>query len=129
MTRVVAITHDFHVSAVSRYIPERSNRNIPVFFFAYWVSITNKGIKPAQLLNRYWHITDADGRINEVKGEGIVGEKPHFQPGQNFEYNSFCPLPTEFGFMQGHYDMAGEDETSFQIEIPQFRLSIPNSAN
>ena len=129
MTRVVAITNDFHVSAVSRYIPERSNRNIPVFFFAYWVSITNKGIKPAKLLNRYWHITDADGRINEVKGEGIVGEKPHFQPGQNFEYNSFCPLPTEFGFMQGHYDMVGEDETSFQIDIPQFRLSIPNSAN
>ena len=129
MTRVVAITHDFHVSAVSRYIPKRSNRNIPVFFFAYWVSITNKGIKPAQLLNRYWHITDADGRINEVKGEGIVGEKPHFQPGQNFEYNSFCPLPTEFGFMQGHYDMVGEDETIFQIDIPQFRLSIPNSAN
>ena len=129
MTRVVAITHDFHVSAVSRYIPKRSNRNIPVFFFAYWVSITNKGIKPAQLLNRYWHITDADGRINEVKGEGIVGEKPHFQPGQNFEYNSFCPLPTEFGFMQGHYDMVCEDETSFQIDIPQFRLSIPNSAN
>ena len=129
MTRVVAITHDFHVSAVSRYIPERSNRNIPVFFFAYWVSITNKGIKPAQLLSRYWHITDADGRINKVNGEGIVGEQPHFQPGQNFEYNSFCPLPTEFGFMQGHYDMVGEDETSFQIDIPQFRLSIPNSAN
>ena len=129
MTRVVAVTHDFHVSAVSRYIPERSNRNIPVFFFAYWVSITNKGIKPAQLLNRYWHITDADGRINEVNGEGIVGEQPHIQPEQNFEYNSFCPLPTGFGFMQGHYDMIGEDNTSFQIDIPQFRLSIPNSAN
>ena len=129
MTRVVAITQDFHVSAISRYIPERSNRNIPVFFFAYWVSITNKGIKPAQLLSRYWHITDADGRINKVNGEGIVGEQPLFQPGQNYEYNSFCPLPTEFGFMQGHYDMVGEDETSFQIDIPQFRLSIPNSAN
>ena len=129
MTGVLAITHDFHVSAVSRYIPERSNRNIPVFFFAYWVSITNKGIKPAQLLSRYWHITDADGRINKVNGEGIVGEQPHFQPGQNFEYNSFCPLPTEFGFMQGHYDMVGENEKSFQIDIPQFRLSIPNSAN
>ena len=129
MTRVAAITHDFHVSAISRYIPERSNRNIPVFFFAYWVSITNKGIKPAQLLNRYWHITDADGRINKVNGEGIVGEQPHFHPGQNYEYNSFCPLPTEFGFMQGHYDMVSEDDTSFQIDIPPFRLSIPNSAN
>ena len=129
MTRVIAITHNFHVSAVSRYVPERSNRNIPVFFFAYWISITNKGIKPAQLLSRYWHITDADGRINEVNGEGIVGEQPHFHPGVNFEYNSFCPLPTEFGFMQGHYDMVSEDDTSFQIDIPQFRLSIPNSAN
>ena len=129
MTRVVAITNDFHVSAVSRYIPERSNLNIPIFFFAYWVSITNKGNKPAQLRNRYWHITDADGRINEVNGEGILGEQPYFQPGQNVEYNSFCPLPTEFGFMEGHYEMMGEDETSFQIDIPQFRLSIPNSAN
>lgn len=129
MTRVIAITHDFHVSAVSRYIPERSNRGIPVFLFSYWISITNKGRKTAQLLNRYWHITDADGRINEVNGEGIVGEKPHFQPGQNFEYNSFCPFPTEFGFMQGHYDMLGEDGTSFHIDIPQFRCSIPNSAN
>ena len=129
MTSVVAITHDFHVSAVSRYIPERSNRDIPVFFFAYWISITNKGSKPAQLINRYWHITDADGRINEVSGEGVVGEQPHLQPGQNFEYNSFCPLPTEFGFMEGHYSMVGENETDFQIDIPQFRLSIPNSAN
>ncbi len=129
MTRVIAITHDFHVSAMSRYIPERSNQDVPVFFFSYWVSITNKGHKTAQLLNRYWHITDADGRINEVNGEGIVGEKPHFQPGQNFEYNSFCPFPTEFGFMQGHYDMLGEDGTRFQIDIPQFRCSIPNSAN
>ena len=118
MTRFIAITNDFHVSAVSRYIPERSNRDIPVFFFAYWISITNKGDKPAQLLNRYWQITDADGRINTVNGEGVVGEQPHFQPRQNFEYNSFCPLPTEFGFMQGYYEMAGENKASFKIDIP-----------
>ena len=129
MTRVIAITHDFQVSAVSRYIQERSNSDLPVYLFAYWISITNKGKKTAQLLNRYWQITDADGRINEVNGEGVIGEKPQFQPGQNFEYNSFCPLPTEFGFMNGHYDMVGEDNHCFQIEIPQFRLSIPNSAN
>ena len=77
MKRVLAITHDFHVSAMSRYIPERSNQDVPVFFFSYWVSITNKGHKTAQLLNRYWHITDADGRINEVNGEGIVGTYVH----------------------------------------------------
>ena len=126
---VVAITNDFHVSAISRYIPERSNRDTPVFFFAYWISITNNSEKPAQLLNRYWHITDADGRINEVNGVGVIGKQPYLKPGDNFEYNSFCPLTTEFGFMQGHYDMWGKGGASFQIDIPQFRLSIPNSAN
>ena len=64
-----------------------------------------------------------------MSGEGVVGEQPHLQPGHNFEYNSFCPLPTEFGFMEGHFSMVGENETDFQIDIPQFRLSIPNSAN
>jgi len=129
MIRFKAISNDFHVSAVSRYIPERSNREIPVFLFAYCISITNKGNIPAQLLKRYWQITDADGRINEVNGEGIVGEQPHIHPGKNFEYTSFCPLSTEFGFMDGHYDMLGQDEKKFKIDIPQFRLSIPNSAN
>ena len=129
MGKVVAITYDFHVSAISRYIPERSNPDISIFFFAYWMSITNKSEKPAQLLNRYWKITDADGRINEVNGPGVVGEKPYLDPGQNFEYNSFCPLPTEFGFMQGYYEMVWKNQTDFQIDIPQFRLSKPNSAN
>ena len=129
MEKVVAITHDFHVSAISRYIPERSNTNISTFFFAYWISITNKSNNAAQLLNRYWKITDADGRINEVDGPGVVGEQPYLEPTQSFEYNSFCPLSTEFGFMQGYYDMTVGDQTSFQIEIPQFRLSKPHSEN
>tara|TARA_Y100000588_G_C14054958_1_gene838949 strand:- start:168 stop:557 length:390 start_codon:yes stop_codon:yes gene_type:complete len=129
MALATAISHDFQVSAISRFIPERSNQEIPIFFFAYWITIKNQGEIPAQLLNRYWHITDADGRINEVKGEGVVGEKPLINPGQSYEYNSFCPLPTKFGFMKGCYEMQSNDNNSFQIEIPQFPLATPQSAN
>ena len=129
MALAEAISHDFQVTAISRFIPERSNHEIPIFFFAYWITIKNQGAAPAQLLNRYWHITDADGRINEVRGEGVVGEKPLIDPGQSFEYNSFCPLPTKFGFMKGYYEMLGEDNSTFQVEIPQFRLATPKSAN
>ena len=129
MVFVEAISHDFKVSTISRFIPERSNQEMSIFFFAYWITIKNQGETPAQLLNRYWHIMDADGRINEVKGEGVVGEKPLINPGESFEYNSFCPLPTEFGFMQGYYEMQGKDKSTFQIGIPQFRLASTNSAN
>ena len=124
-----SISHNFLVNAISRYIPEQSSKEVPVFFFAYWITIKNQGTAPAQLLNRYWQITDADGRVHEVKGEGVVGEQPLISPGQSFEYNSFCPLPTEFGFMQGYYEMKREDKTTFQIKIPQFHLAAPNSAN
>ena len=129
MALAEAISHDFQVTAISRFMPERSNQEIPIFFFAYWITINNQGATPAQLLNRYWHITDADGRINEVRGEGVVGEKPLINPGQSFEYNSFCPLPTNFGFMKGYYEMQGGDKNTFQVEIPQFHLATPKSAN
>ena len=129
MALAEAISHDFQVTAISRFMPERSNQEIPIFFFTYWITIKNQGATPAQLLNRYWHITDADGRINEVRGEGVVGEKPLINPGQSFEYNSFCPLPTNFGFMKGYYEMQGGDKNTFQVEIPQFHLATPKSAN
>ena len=129
MALAEAISHDFQVTAISRFMPERSNQEIPIFFFAYWITIKNQGAVPAKLLNRYWHITDADGRINEVRGEGVIGEKPLIKPGQSFEYNSFCPLPTNFGFMKGYYEMQGADKNTFQVEIPQFRLATPKSAN
>ena len=129
MALAEVISHDFQVTAISRFIPERSNQEIPIFFFAYWITIKNQGAVPAKLLNRYWNITDADGRINEVRGEGVVGEKPLIKPGQSFEYNSFCPLATNFGFMKGYYEMQGEDKNTFQVEIPQFHLATPKSAN
>ena len=129
MALAETITNNFQVSAISRFIPERSNQDISIFFFAYWITIKNIGNFPAQLLNRYWHITDAHGRIQEIKGEGVVGNQPNITPGESYQYNSFCPLPTEFGFMQGHYGMIGDSEKLFQIKIPQFCLSAPHSAN
>ena len=125
----MAMTFDFKVTAESRHIPEHSNPNIPTFFFAYWISITNLSEKPAQLLNRFWQITDANGRMNEVNGKGVIGKQPYLKPGQNFKYNSFCPLTTKFGFMTGYYDMIREDNVQFKIDIPEFCLSTPNSAN
>ena len=124
-----ATSHDFQVTAISKFVPEHSNQEIPIFFFAYWITIKNQGITSAQLLNRYWHIMDADGRVNEVRGEGIVGAQPLIDPGKSIEYNSFCPLPTNFGFMKGHYEMQGEDKNTFKVEIPQFHLATPQSAN
>ncbi len=129
MALAEATSYNFQVNAISRYIPERSDKDIPVYFFAYWITIKNMGDNPAKLISRFWNITDAHGRINEVKGEGVVGKQPVILPGKEFEYNSFCPLPTEFGFMQGFYEMSREDNSLFKITIPQFRLAAPNSAN
>ena len=129
MKEVSKITHDFQVSAISQFLPKRSNPDIPLFFFTYRISITNNSDKQAQLINRHWKITDAIGRIHKVNGEGVIGEQPSFLPGQNFQYNSGCPLTTEFGFMTGYYDMIREDDVQFKIVIPEFCLSSPNSAN
>ena len=129
MALAEAISYNFLVSAISRYLPERSNQDIPMFYFAYWITIKNQGETPAKILNRYWHITDADGRIKEIRGAGVIGEQPMIQPGQSFNYNSFCPLPTKFGFMKGSYEMLQNDKSHFNIIIPQFHLAIPNSAN
>ena len=129
MENVTSITNDFQISIISKYIPEQSNLEIPIFFFGYWITITNLSQNTAKLINRYWHITDADGRINEVHGKGIVGKQPSIEPNESFEYNSFCPLPTKFGFMKGYYEMVNEKNKEFKIIIPQFCLSCPNSAN
>ena len=129
MKHVTIITNNFQISAISKYMPEQSNQDIPILFFTYWITITNLGKKSAQLINRYWHITDADGRINEIHGKGIIGKQPSFKSNESFKYNSFCPLPTKFGFMNGYYEMINEEKKEFKIIIPPFRLSCPNSAN
>ena len=94
-----AITNGLCVSVESEFIPERSNPDQPLFFFAYHITIKNEGDRPLTLKNRYWHITDAAGQVEEVRGPGVVGYQPRLEKDQSFQYTSFCPLRTEFGTM------------------------------
>ncbi len=124
-----AITNDVLVEVESHYVPERSDPNRPMFFFAYQVKITNRGKQPVQLLSRYWHITDANGNVEEVRGSGVVGHKPRLEQGQSFEYTSFCPLPTGFGVMHGAFQMAYDNEERFEVAVAPFKLAMPFSVN
>lgn len=113
----------------SIFVPERSDPLESEFFFAYTVEIANLGTESARLVNRHWVITNATGRVEEVRGPGVVGHTPHLQPGEAFEYTSFCPLDTEFGTMQGSYEMARDDGRRFDARIETFVLACPNAVN
>ena len=106
-----------------RYVSERSSPDNGYFFWAYTINITNLGRETVQLKTRHWRIVDAAGKEQEVKGPGVVGEEPHLEPGQSFEYTSGVPLPTPSGFMRGTYGMVRtDDRTQFDIDIPAFSL-------
>jgi ApaG protein len=124
-----AITNGVKVHVSSRFLEERSNPQTNKFIFAYTVTITNTEAVPVQLVSRKWIIKDADGDIETVEGPGVVGEKPVLQPGQSFEYTSFCPLGTPFGTMEGHYNMVSADGSRFQARIAPFGLATPGPLN
>ena len=124
-----AVTEGIRISVRSAYIPERSNPPESYFFFAYEVTIGNEGDEPAQLLTRQWIITDAAGNVEQVVGEGVVGELPYLNPGESFTYTSFCPLRTETGTMHGTYGMVRPDGTRFDATIPRFTLIEPYTIN
>jgi ApaG protein len=111
------------ISANSQYQPERSSPGEGRYVFAYTIVIENQGHQPARLLNRHWIITDADGRAQEVRGEGVVGEQPHLMPGERFEYTSGTIIPTPVGSMHGTYGMISDDGTRFDADIPAFSLA------
>jgi ApaG protein len=117
------------VQVTSTYVPERSQPFENRWFFAYRIRITNQGDETVQLISRHWIITDANGRIEEVVGPGVVGEQPVLRPGEAFEYTSFCPLSTPFGTMRGTYQMTTEDGDEFDAEIAPFDLSEPLTEN
>ena len=117
-----AITNGVKVQVSTRFLEERSNPQTNKFIFAYTVTITNTEAVPVQLMSRKWIIKDADGDIETVEGPGVVGEKPVLQPGQSFEYTSFCPLETPFGTMEGHYNMVAADGSRFEAQIAPFGL-------
>jgi len=124
-----ALTQGILVTVRSEYIPERSSLSSRQFAFAYTVRIANQGDTPAQLRSRHWIIADADGDVQEVRGEGVVGEQPLLRPGQHFEYTSWCVIATAVGTMRGTYQMVRPDGTAFDAQIAPFRLGLPQSLN
>ncbi|NEX20368.1 Co2+/Mg2+ efflux protein ApaG [Thiorhodococcus mannitoliphagus] len=115
--------YSIKVTAQSQYQPDSSSPDEGRYVFAYTISIENQGAKAAQLLDRHWVITDADGKVQEVRGQGVVGEQPHLRPGESFEYTSGTILTTPLGSMQGAYGMVAEDGTRFKAEVPVFSLA------
>ncbi|MBA0903226.1 MAG: Co2+/Mg2+ efflux protein ApaG [Candidatus Nitrotoga sp.] len=109
------------------YVAEQSDEADNRFVFAYTITITNEGEAPAKLISRHWIITDANQYVQEVRGQGVVGEQPTLQSGQSFEYTSGTVLATQVGTMSGSYQMVAEDGTQFDAPIPQFVLSIPRT--
>ena len=115
------------VSVQTTYIPEQSDPDNRRYVFAYTITIRNEGSIPAKLLTRHWLITDADGKTQEVRGEGVVGEQPHLKPGEGFRYTSGTMLETPVGSMQGSYQMLADDGQEFDCPIAPFTLSIPHT--
>jgi ApaG protein len=122
----MAVTHQVKVTVEATFEPDRSDPSESHYFWRYDIEIANLGDSPVTLMERYWQITDADGRQQEVRGPGVVGEQPTIQPGDAFRYASGCPLATPSGVMFGHYRMVGEDGKSFEVEIPAFSLDSPH---
>lgn len=122
-----AMTHGIRVRVRSYYVPERSAPHDDLYYFAYEIRIANEGPTPARLLTRHWIIVDAEGRVEEVRGPGVVGETPRLEPGENFEYTSACPLPTTSGSMRGTYQMIRDDGERFDAEIAPFTLELPHT--
>ena len=121
------VTRDIEITVLPEFVPERSDEEHGQFFWAYTVEIANQGSSVVQVTHRHWKITDANGRLEEVKGKGIVGEQPVLKPGESFRYTSGCPLPTPSGFMVGSYRVVEESGTVFDAEIPMFSLDHPSS--
>jgi ApaG protein len=124
-----AITDGIRVTVKSEYIAERSSPASNKYAFAYNVRIANEGQKIAQLRSRHWIITDGDGQVQEVRGDGVVGAQPVLRPGQHFEYTSWCVIPTPHGSMHGTYQMVRENGDEFDAVIAPFPLALPYSLN
>ena len=115
------------VSSEVSYVSSQSDPSANKFVFAYTITISNRGNLSARLIDRHWIITDSNGKIEEVKGEGVIGETPDLKPGASFRYTSGSMLQTPIGSMEGSYGMRAEDGTMFTAPIPLFTLSKPNS--
>lgn len=117
--------YSIEVSAEVAYLPEQSDEAARRYVFAYTMTIRNVGTVPAQLISRHWIITDAEGRVQEVRGLGVVGQQPVIAPGQAHRYTSGTAIATPVGTMRGAYQMLAADGTRFDAPIPEFTLAVP----
>jgi ApaG protein len=120
-----SIRHHISIDVETTYLDDQSEPREQRYVFAYTITIRNEGEVPAKLLTRHWIITDANGRVQEVRGDGVVGEQPYLKPGQGFRYSSGAVLETPVGTMQGSYQMIADDGAQFDAPIPAFRLAMP----
>ena len=118
------ITHGVRVGATAYYLPDQSDPDARRFVFGYTIVIANQGTTPVKLLTRHWVIINAHGRREEVQGPGVVGQQPRLEPGKAFKYQSFCPLKTPWGTMEGVYQMRRDDGSTFDAEIGRFYLRM-----
>jgi len=121
----MAAQNEITVTAKTQYLADQSDEAADRYVFAYTITIRNTGTATAQLISRHWIITDANGKVQEVKGLGVVGEQPKLAPGESYEYTSGAAIATPVGTMRGSYQMVAEDGTKFDAPIPEFTLSIP----
>ena len=119
--------YKIQVEVETLYVDEQSLPQKDHYVFAYTITIYNEGNMPARLLNRHWIITDANNKVQEVKGEGVVGEHPYLKPGEHYRYTSGTMLETPVGTMRGSYQMISDDGVEFDADIPSFTLSMPRT--
>jgi ApaG protein len=122
-------SYDIAVTVQTRFLNEQSAPDDNRFVFAYTIRIANAGSVPARLLTRHWIITDANGKVQEVRGDGVVGEQPWLRPGDDFNYTSGAVLETAVGTMRGSYQMLADDGRHFDATIPEFVLAIPRTVH
>jgi ApaG protein len=124
-TQMTGDRHRISIDVETTYLDDQSEPREQRYVFAYTITIRNEGEVPAKLLTRHWIITDANGRVQEVRGDGVVGEQPYLKPGQGFRYSSGAVLETPVGTMQGTYQMIADDGAQFDAPIAAFRLAMP----
>ena len=122
---MTSLRHRISIDVETAYLDDQSEPREQRYVFAYTITIRNEGEVPAKLLTRHWIITDANGRVQEVRGDGVVGEQPYLKPGQGFRYSSGAVLETPVGTMQGSYQMIADDGAQFDAPIAAFRLAMP----
>lgn len=119
------MTPPIRIDVLTNYLKDQSDPGDGKYVFSYTITIRNEGQVPAKLLKRHWVITDANGKVQEVRGDGVVGEQPYIRPGQGFRYSSGAVLETPVGTMQGSYQMLADGGQTFDAPIPTFRLAVP----